>query len=167
MYTLVIVDMQPWFEAANDPKTIEVIVEEIRKAKAVNAFIIVLEYDLSDKFLEPEEENTSPEIMKELEGYENVAVEIKDRDDGSIWISSVLHLHQIINQPVKVCGINTDACVLRTVEGLDSILNRYPFQMTSTPVPIEILFHACNTDTHCLPTKKRLIHRCTPNVSVI
>lgn len=55
------------------------------------------------------------EIVDELSDHASVALRVfKSEDDGS----DVLAPHVSIRDKIYVCGMNTDACVLRTARGL-------------------------------------------------
>ena len=59
------------------------------------------------------------EIIRELRDVaKNRPVVFKNQDDGSEVLSAYLAAHGLMKGRLLLCGMNTDACVLRTVRGL-------------------------------------------------
>ncbi len=109
---LVIVDMQPSFDAANCVKTITEVILEIEYARKTNEPIIVLEFE--------DYGETHEDIMKALEGYDNYKIVTKPDNDGSTEVIEAVNkfgLHHD-NLTFHVCGVNFHACVSDTVCGL-------------------------------------------------
>jgi nicotinamidase-related amidase len=130
-YTLVVVDMQPNFNAAMGKRVRANVLREIKQAIEDHAGIIFLEYWASG--------HTHDELLKAVESinYKHYNVLTKHTDDGSkeVWMQ--------INEPgyskshIKVCGVNTDCCVYSTVCGLTGRLPR---------TMIEVIEDACASD---------------------
>lgn len=111
---LVIVDMQTKFPAAKHRGTIDGCKKEITAAIAGNIPIFILELK-SDNDFGP----TLPELTDMLKGYENAHIVIKQQNDGSYVLRKKFHDMEL--QPefqFIVCGINTEACVYETIDGL-------------------------------------------------
>ncbi|MBS2011134.1 MAG: isochorismatase family protein [Cyanobacteria bacterium SZAS TMP-1] len=109
---LVIMDMQPGFPAAQDALTIYAVAEQIRQAREHNLGIIVVEYD-------PHEcGSTLPQIMEHLRGYDRAHVISKGTDDGSAEIFDATIENGLWPESYIICGVNSDACILKTVAGL-------------------------------------------------
>lgn len=123
--TLCIVDMQPKFPAAKNVSTVRGVVDLIHNSKQQQAPIVVLEYSGFGK--------THYDIRQALDYYHNATYLIKDEDDGTNTISG--HFGCLPSQMI-LCGVNLDACVLRTAQGL---LKR--------GVRVTVKVNACNTDT--------------------
>ncbi|HEY9785651.1 MAG TPA: hypothetical protein V6D17_09640 [Candidatus Obscuribacterales bacterium] len=127
---LVIIDMQPdEFPASSDEKTIAGVMREITNAKANLWGIVIVEFD-------PHETGkTDPRLMRLIEGYANLAVVAKSEDDGSAEIFEAIIEHGFWPENLRICGCNSDACVLRTVEG-------YAKRVPSSH--IQVVKSACN-----------------------
>lgn len=126
-YTLVIVDMQPDFEAARCEETIEAVIELIAQAYVDGMPIVVLEYDDYCR--------TDDRVMEALEGTDYHVVG-KDNDDGSDEIFQVVAAY-LVPTRFKVCGVNYSACVAATVDGL---IRGHGID----PQNIEVIEKACN-----------------------
>lgn len=109
MYTLVIVDVQTMFPAAAKRKVRRAIIQEIEAAKAAQCPVIVVEFEASGV--------TYKNIRDALSDYPRKARVLKDKDDGSEEVHAVLPKLSL-NRKVRLCGVNTDACVLATAQGL-------------------------------------------------
>lgn len=109
---LIVNDMQPGFEAARDIITIFAVSKQIEMAMALNLSIILVEYDAHEMGA------TLPQITRLLEGYERFSVVSKSQDDGAAAILKTLCSKAIETQYFILCGVNSDACILDTVQGL-------------------------------------------------
>lgn len=128
MYTLVVVDMQSSFEAANSRRVRENCKREIERAMEARAAIIFVEYVGQGP--------TIPSLVKLTDDYERVFITRKNDDDGSREVRKVIQDNNLPAKRLKVCGVNTDCCVLETVSGL---CNRMKAAM-------EVIADACNSD---------------------
>lgn len=126
MYTLVVVDMQPMFDAANGKRVREECLKAILKAIEINAPIIFLEFNDYD--------HTHGELTKPCMG--NHYVMTKYTDDGSPEVYDTV-LKYKLPRNFRVCGVNTDCCVHATVNGLSA---RFP------NTSIEVIAAACDSD---------------------
>lgn len=115
---LCIVDMQPVFEAANNPKTLLEVKKLILRAIKTNSKILFLEYYFPEKKLK---HTTHPELLALVKNYNNFAILSKDNDDGSEEILDSLSGDARKFQ-YKFCGVNTDVCVFKTVKNLSIYL---------------------------------------------
>lgn len=127
--TLVVVDMQPCFEASNDPNTIIAVTNEIMVAKQNNDAIIMVEYDSSGR--------SHCGFDAILKDYYYKSKITKKNDDGSKEIIRALKRRKFPARILRVCGVNTDCCVFDTVLGLLNGLKN---------TKIELVKKACNTD---------------------
>jgi len=128
--TLVIVDMQPVFQASRDPNTIIAVTHEIFMARQNNHAIIIVEYARSGK--------THAGFNELLKGYPHKARVSKHDDDGSKEIVRALCRRNFPMNTLRVCGVNTDCCVYETVTGLIKKLSK---------TKIEVVKKACNSVT--------------------
>jgi nicotinamidase-related amidase len=131
MYTLVVVDMQPNFTAANGKRVRENCLREILQAIKDNAPIVFLEWESYP--------GTLPDLMHPITEnylYKNYYVKTKVTDDGSFQVENVVREHSLPKN-FKVCGVNTDCCVAATVRGLTA-----RFSMAT----IDVIADACDSD---------------------
>lgn len=128
MYTLVIVDMQATFGAANSKRVRANCKQEIVKAMESGAAIIFVEYIGQGP--------TIPSLVKLTDDYDRVFITRKSRDDGSQEVRSVIYNNKLPSHRIKVCGVNTDCCVLKTVYGLEDLMN---------PSKMKVIASACNS----------------------
>jgi nicotinamidase-related amidase len=126
--TLVIVDMQPYFRASQHPDTLAAVEREIRSAISNESAIVLLEFEDSG--------DTDARLMRVLRAYPRLAVKLKTTDDGSAWVTAACREHGFGTKHFRVCGVNTDACVLATVLGLT---RRLPH------CTVEVVKDACNS----------------------
>jgi nicotinamidase-related amidase len=129
--TLVVIDMQPSFCSARDPDVVASVAREIIEAKSNHGSIIFLEYNSCFPTLKG--------LLNLARGYKKKYRLTKDDDDGSLEIFNHVKRHgdSINIQEFRVCGVNTDYCVLETVSGM---LNKLPDSK------IKLVKDACGTD---------------------
>lgn len=125
-YTLVVVDMQSRFNAANGERVRKNCLREIMKAIKNELPIIFLEWE--------GEEVTLPELTKPCK--DNFYVETKRTDDGSNEVQKLVIAHKLPRN-FRVCGVNTDCCVRATVVGLTARFSS---------ATIDVIADACDSD---------------------
>lgn len=130
--TLVIVDMQPHFVAANTPGVIVGVTREILEAKRRKSGIIFLEYKPTDEM-----GRTHEGLFSLIKGYPHKARVTKDDDDGSLEVVKALRRRGFAKHTLRVCGVNTDCCVYETIVGLLDRLDRSK---------IEVVKDACESE---------------------
>lgn len=128
-YTLVVVDMQDTFSAANDARVRLNCSKEITKAMSAKAAIIFVEYSGQGP--------TLPGLTNLTIGYDLVFTTIKSGNDGSREVESVINDNDLPNDNIKVIGVNTDYCVLETVFGLSENMD---------PAKLQVIANACWSD---------------------
>ena len=110
MRALVVIDMQKEFSDTAEP-IIPKVVQQIKRAKKENYYIILVKYAMSIY---------GPAIYKELldavRGYKKSKIINKDNDDGSREVSRTFANQRNIS--VDICGVNLSACVSDTAYGL-------------------------------------------------
>lgn len=138
--------MQAVFEAANNTRVISAISEEILHCISEEIPIIFLEYNQSG--------DTLPQLLSLVRGYPHVFRTTKNQDDGSKEVAAVLKKNKLPHKTVRVCGVNADACVERTISGL---CRKYP------RTEIIVVKNACGTcggpghyDWNCYITRRNL-----------
>lgn len=117
MYTLVVVDMQPCFQASQNQETIDRTKDLIRQAVKDGAPIVFLEYSGYDK----EEGSTDSRLRATVEGYNQVHYKLKHHNDGSRQVKETVDEHGYPTDTIRVCGVNTNYCVRETVLGLKEL----------------------------------------------
>lgn len=148
MYTLVIVDMQDGFAAANKNGLIKNCLREIQTAVECGAHIVYLEYSGCG--------DTFPELKEPVEKYEYHLLKKKFDDDGSPEVQEAVNEKGFMIGRFRVIGINTDWCVRSTVEGLRK---RFPNSF------VEVVIDACWSDSNHLKGV-RLIRK-IPHIDLI
>jgi nicotinamidase-related amidase len=128
--TLVIVDMQPIFEASRNPNTVIAVAHEIIVARQNNHPVIFLEYAKSG--------STYDGFGSLLKNYPHKSRIKKNDDDGSKEVIRALNRRNFPMQILRICGVNTDCCVHSTITGLLRHLD---------DVKIEVVKNACNSET--------------------
>jgi hypothetical protein len=116
---LVIMDMQPGFEAANNIDLQRNILEEVSSAKKNGNIIISIAFKITEfeltEWVKPLGE-TLPFILSACEGYPKFYKITKGGDSGFSAIKNWLTAHEIMNiGTMRFCGVNTEACVYRTI----------------------------------------------------
>lgn len=133
---LIIIDVQPRYKEAAYLIESEV-VAEIVKAKRNNESIVVVLYGSRTRPLKS--------VVEALHGYKYLSVHKTEDDGGESIFSSLLHVsnrvsytlkHGRLNldttKTIRVCGVNTSACVMKTVRSLSYL--RFP---------VTVLGYAC------------------------
>jgi hypothetical protein len=128
-YALIIIDMQEQFDASRDKNTIRTIQKMITDAKRDGAFIIIAHYMRCGQ--------TRPEIRKMIQGYPYADSCYSNQDDKSQAIYTKLLRYGIQTDIFKICGVNTEACVMSTIFGLTDL---YP------NTHILVSFNGCNCE---------------------
>jgi len=118
MYILTIIDLQSFFVKFNTKKFKNIkqnIIREIKIAKRNSYPIFVVEF--SGWWSDDGQINTLPSIMRPIKNYENTFIINKYKDDGSEKIDNIANKY-IHTKNIRILGVNTDACILKTVRGL-------------------------------------------------
>jgi len=101
---------------------------QIQLAKKRNGPIIFLEYiDCG---------NTRTELLALVKNYKYKAIKIKKRNSGAKEIIDVIEKNKFGKRKIKICGVNSDCCVLNTTTDL---VERLPESK------IHVIKKACNT----------------------
>lgn len=128
-YTLVIVDMQPGFDASNHKPTIEACKRQILTAMQNGCPIVVLEMGCENNG------QTHESLRQLLTGYDRFVRVSKEQSDGSRELLAACRNRWFPMHRFLVCGVNIHACVESTVRGLSN----------SMPAArIEVVKEACN-----------------------
>jgi nicotinamidase-related amidase len=108
--TLIVVDMQAFFDTACDPDVIIGVTEEILEARRQKRAVILLEYDGCGRSHEG--------FANLLKNYPRKARIRKKDDDGSLEVIRTLRRRAFPDTRLRICGVNADCCVCATVWGL-------------------------------------------------
>lgn len=139
---LVIVDMQPEFEASSEIATLSQVEELIALFAGTGYPIVILEYGNPDIMRQPHRLYcgiTHQTLMAPLlspNRYHKLAVVEKFCNDGSAFVLGTCAERNFRTDHFVVCGVNTDACVSATVHGL--AVRRQRSQ-------VSVIAAACNT----------------------
>lgn len=131
--TLVVVDMQPEFDAACCPDVIVGVAREIMEAKRKKWPVVFLEYLPKENIGE-----THYGLLSLLKGYSRKARIGKTDDDGSYEALRAIRRRKFPEKTLRVCGVNTDCCVASTVLGF----------LDRTESEIHVVKDACEWDNH-------------------
>lgn len=128
-YTLCVIDMQDFFSASKGKRVRKSCIREIKKAMDSNATILFVEY----KNYGP----TIPLLTKLTKGYRRKFVVLKLHDGGGDEVVNFLTKQHLPKRNIRVCGVNTDACVEATVVGMNENLESSK---------IEVVADACDSN---------------------
>jgi nicotinamidase-related amidase len=115
-YLLLVVDMQASFYTANGERIQKNCIREINKAIKDKAHIVFVEYEHHGPTL-----SRLTEVVQQAH-YRKVHCILKAGDDGSYEIREYLLARHLPRLSFRVCGVNTNWCVLSTVAGLREII---------------------------------------------
>lgn len=129
MPVVVVIDLQPHFAASCDKRLLANAERELRRARENNWPVMVVEYAGYGK--------THDCLRNVLKGYKPKKVVTKSMDDGSNDIIGHCDQLEWPKEHFIVFGVNANACVRQTVDGLSGKL---PL------AKIEVIKDACNQD---------------------
>ena len=130
-YILTIIDMQPRFYAATNKETINAVKNLIINAKKDGAYVIFAQYMKQGK--------SNHELIKLVNTYYDKSFVVARKNDKSDAIITKIYNNGIRSNDMKICGVNTDACVYSSVIGLSNKLPNWN---------IHLIKNACNSVTH-------------------
>ena len=105
--TLAIIDVQPKFSAAEE--ILDQVVHQIKLARRRSDGIVLVELGGPQ---------SHDEIYQALHGYDKFVVANKNSSDGSREVIDAIYNNKYALDRVRVCGVNTCACVFFTLKGL-------------------------------------------------
>ena len=105
--TLAIIDVQPKFSAAE--KILDQVVRQIKLARRRSDGIVLVELGGPQ---------SHDEIYQALHGYNRFVVANKNSSDGSREVIDAIYENHYALDRIRLCGVNTCACVLSTLRGL-------------------------------------------------
>jgi nicotinamidase-related amidase len=108
--TLCIVDVQPYFEAADH--VIKSVVNQIHAHRRLGSQIILVEFDPANLG------HSAEEVLVALSDYGKAHRVTKYGDDGSFVVLRLAEEKKISLKHVNICGVNTCCCVRETGVGL-------------------------------------------------
>lgn len=124
-YVLCIIDMQP-VGFNNSNLIIENVLQLVRQAVVDKAFIVIAQFKRCGE--------THINIKNELHKYSYKEYVWHNKNDKSKPIQEVLNSLSIFVRQMKICGVNTEYCVIETVHGLTKKFH----------IPIKVIEKACN-----------------------
>jgi nicotinamidase-related amidase len=130
-YSLLLIDMQYYFEASRGARVQKACIREIKRAIRERATIIFVEFVGYGPTLP-----ALTDIVKEAK-YKKAHTIIKSVDDGSYEITQFLTKRHLPKMNLRVCGVNTEYCVNATVRGINNKLAN---------TNIHIVADACNSN---------------------
>lgn len=107
--TLVLIDMQPCYAASSFKRVRRAISKEVQLAKSKSRPIILVEFDAGQEYAP-----THEWLMEMIQDYHRFRLVTKSQDDGGKEVIECIRSNRF-RMPVKVCGVNWDACVFETV----------------------------------------------------
>lgn len=126
--TLVIIDVQYGFVAAEDPHLRKEIIDEVWAARDRRAGIVLVEYSGFGP--------TYNDILFNLKGYSLWEKIKKYEDDGGREVYDSVTAHNFDYRSIRLCGVNGNSCVVLTAETLCDML---PYSK------VEIVIEACGS----------------------
>jgi nicotinamidase-related amidase len=129
--TLCVIDVQVPFHAAGRKSLLDNIVRLVKNAKRRKAGIVLVEFEGFG--------STHIAIQQAIGSYERCITTIKSDCDGSGEIIDACRRKGFYTGKIIVCGVETNNCVLATIDGLDDLL---PFSKK------EVVASACNAHKH-------------------
>ncbi len=105
-------DMQPGFKASQDAITQWFVKQEVTRAREEGRPIIIVEFDAHEMG------ETYESIKSLAEGYDRAVTISKSSDDGSKEILKACEAKGFSTQTFRMCGVNSDACLLESIQGL-------------------------------------------------
>lgn len=130
--TLVVVDMQVQSEAANDAQTLASVKQLIELAMSKGWGIVFLE--IKNQFEDPGK--TFPHLLDLVKDYDKWRLDVKPEKDGSDFVESACRNQNFGTGTFVICGVNLDACVVWTANG---IARYFPGSN------IQVVTEACNS----------------------
>lgn len=128
MPTLLVIDMQPHFDASQRKWMIRNVSAEIKAAVKAGYRIVFLEYTHTPKHPGVAVKNaTDRRLIKLVAKYIDALVIHKQEDDGSVEVAKLLesldgNYPGAIREEIRVVGVNTGACVAKTVNGMAKLM---------------------------------------------
>lgn len=113
-YALCLIDLQDEFDDAFTPSLLENVEREVKSAIKLNRDILVVLYHGCGPLIR--------DIAYLLRGYPRKHTIWKRDDDGGSEITAALAMRP---QHVRVCGVNTDACVGESVSSMSELFGDY------------------------------------------
>jgi len=127
-YTFIVIDMQDYFSTSFNSKNIEACKQELRDAVICAAPIVLVEFIGCGR--------TASSIYDVVDSYRKLHIVRKNTNSGGDKISKYLINNNLPTNQIRLCGVNTDYCVLESVSKLTKLLEK---------PKIDIVAAACNS----------------------
>jgi hypothetical protein len=139
-----IIDMQPYFKAANQKELINQCCKILDQTMEKNNPIFIIEYELFEPKIKTD---THYKILSTIMSYDKVFLMMKKKDSAAdIIIKWLNKLDPNNNYTISLCGVNLDACILATA--ID--LSEYP------NTKVNIISKACDSSNKITPKENIL-----------
>lgn len=127
MYTLVVIDMQPYFSTSQKGSILAACKKEIRLAMQNKAAIVFVEY--ANYGL------TDDRLTNLTKNYNRKVTVIKQNNGGGVGVKRAIVKNKFPKRNIRVSGVNINYCVYDTVSQLVGALKS---------AKIKVLSKACN-----------------------
>ena len=134
-YTLCVIDMQEIFSSSQDAQIQKSCIREIKKAIRDRSVILFVEYAGYNPTI-----RVLTDIVEQA-NYKRAYHVIKSRNDGGKEVTDFLAKHHLPKMNMRVCGVNTDYCVL--ARGKASAKPETDFQPSRWEVELWIAHGRC------------------------
>lgn len=128
-YTLVVIDMQDYFTGSKTAKVRKGCARAIRQAMNDKAAILYVEYQGYG--------STISMLTNLSKNYKRVSTVKKASNGGEQEVRRLLLRKKFPKTHLKICGVNTDYCVLETVQGITGVLPK---------TKLHVIESACNSN---------------------
>lgn len=121
-YTLVVVDMQANWPAANNPATIAAVAREVAAARALGMAVVMITIPYWSPMDEQGFPRTHRSIRDLITGYDrSVECEKLMWQDGAHNVLNACNWKHFCTDQLRIVGVNTAGCIYAMVEGLAKI----------------------------------------------
>lgn len=130
------IDLQKYFSATTE-QVISQVVLELNKSISNKEPICLIQYSLGS-WVRPQQKDIHEKILETIDGYELATVLTKDTDSAAKVIINYLSQFSDTEHTIKICGVNLEACVFKTIEELSAI----------DSLKVQLLVKCCSGEKH-------------------
>lgn len=121
MKILCVIDLQPYFSATNE-KIVSEIISELQNTINNEEHICLIQYELGS-WIHPKESEIDERILECIEDYKLATILTKDTDSAAKVILEYLSAFPDQENLIRICGVNLEACIFKTIKELSDITN--------------------------------------------